>query len=533
MGWLEERFDTIEETIKRLEEMSRINHNIILCPKHFKRAVAYSKQEEYFVCDECEIEKNNSIISFKEYTTIYKIIIDKDMNINTFKNILEDHIKKTKDALTYFTTQINHCVLRTKEFNSSKMRQKTIKTNSYELLSTILKSISETQDKLSYDSEVLEQIKEKFSIEKLIRRYFKAQKFTAIAKVEELKFYLKRMNIYMMKLNCLNFLRDIKSLRTLNDEELCALIYSDIFKRVSNVNCEESDFCAFDGANLLPSVVKLINKPFKNTMEGISYTQSVVEKSLCYTGLNIICSISPKGILAVYRYVSGNHVLNLYDIVSNNHSEITWITDFTTSVFYGSKLFLFIHGCDLTYFKEVDKCMNEDNSIETFETVPNGGVCLFADSSITSSTGHIYYTNGDIIDEKLIKFNLETLTFKEFDFTMEPTITRTGIMMEGISFLANKDKGILAMTKEGEIHTSIKSDVCGYAVLPSNSTPNDIRKALVIMDDNKCFYSGKYLSINSAFKPANKIAIIRIYRDVFLVRDKKDNSWKYLRIHVP
>ena len=533
MGWPGHQFNKIEETIKKLEEASKMNHDIMICPKHFKCALAYSRQKEYFVCHDCEIEKDSSVLSFREYTEIYKIIIDKDLDIDTFRDRLRTHMTNTMKTFTYFITQIHQCIQKVRELDPYKEEQKSAKKYNYELLSTILNSICEAQDKLSYNSEVLDQIREKISIEKLVRRYFEVQKFIATAKVEELKFYLRRLNIYMMRINCLNFLKGIKSLNELKDEELCALIYSNIFKRVSKVNCREDEFCAFDGANLLPNVIKLINSPFKNTVGEVRYTQSLVEKSLCYGGLNMICSVSPKGVLSVYRYVSGNHILNLYDLVTNSHSEITWITDFTTVVFYNSKAFLFIHGCDLTYFKEVDKCMGEDNRVETFDAVPNGGMCLFADSSIASSTGHIYYTNGDIIDEKLIKFNLKTLTFTEFDFTMEPTITRTGIMLEGISFLANKDKGILAMTKEGEIDSSIKSNVCGYAVLPSNSVPNDIRKALVIMDGNKCFYSGKDFCINSAFKPTNKLAIIRIYKDVFLVRDKKDNSWKYLRIHVP
>eukprot|EP00766_Chilomastix_caulleryi_P000052 gnl/Chilomastix_caulleri/1047.p1 GENE.gnl/Chilomastix_caulleri/1047~~gnl/Chilomastix_caulleri/1047.p1 ORF type:complete len:170 (+),score=34.76 gnl/Chilomastix_caulleri/1047:86-595(+) len=168
-----------------------------------------------------------------------------------------------------------------------------------------------------------------------------------------------------------------------------------------------------------------------------------------------------------------------------------------------------------------------------FESAPNGGLCLFADPSVSYATGCVYYTNGDMIDEKLIRFDLKSLTYTEHDFTTEPTISKTGIAMQGISFLANRDKGIIALDKDGEIHSTVKCKTTGFVVLPSRSEPSDINKSLIIGDGAKCKYCGVDFSIAPAFKPANKLAVVRIYKDVFLIRDKKDNSWAYIRIHVP
>lgn len=304
------------------------------------------------------------------------------------------------------------------------------------------------------------------------------------------------------------------------------------------VNCSVERYCAFEGADVLQGIDDIMRTKLVRIMPNVLISTPYIIDRPLRRGDYIMATVSHKGVLAIFSEMDGYGV-EFYDFTNDHVSDIK-VETYTKVGFYDDKLIMITSWHPLRECEVETVFSNDDKTINYTKLGDIDTVYCEADVTTLNSTRVLCYLSTENIS---YEYNVDTGTNKEIEIEegVGSFLSFTGIDIgvkaifkewEGNWGLFYLDKNDVThpITLKEKINTRFLTDL-----IPSESSPLDLDKALKVDD---CFEfsttrlhsdEGKTKK-NVEFQGHN--AIVRIFKDIFLLYDISLFKWVLVRIIV-
>ena len=345
-------------------------------------------------------------------------------------------------------------------------------------------------------------------------------------KTKDIEEKMKKLEANLAMLECVKNAAEKGEFDEKSGLAYCFLKEKEGFDLDYRINVTVDQFRAFPLVEKILDIEKIYDKELVDIGGRTIISEPMKVDMKLRTG-NCNVSLSHEGILAIYSDLNGN-IVQFTNLSTNKQVEIE-VENNTFSGFYDNKIILLTKEKPLRE-TNIEKLFNE-HKIDIFEKIGCiDNINPDTDVSLIHATRILYYGS---MSSKLYSFNVDTKLNQEINIGMEirSILSLTGILCEAKIVFQGKDNKIYMLNKEDK---PIKLNENGWnetatIFVSTNSGFGSIEDTLM-----KCgtyFVKGNQkLEVENPIKLSEYHSMVRVYKDIFLLFDKKTNNWVLCRI---